>query len=77
MTPKELFDTSMKMAEFSRLRLEADRSYEWKLSLSLWALLAGAIHTFRVKHIGWWIPTTGLLLYAFWVVQLLVGASHR
>ena len=67
MTLKEIFDASMKMAEFSAGRLEADRGYEWKLSLSLWALLAAAIHSFRVDSIPWWIPAVSWFLYAYWI----------
>jgi hypothetical protein len=67
MTPEERFDASIKLAEFSAGRWDARRSYEWKLSLGLWALLAAAIHSFRVDHIPAWLPLASIGLYVFWM----------
>jgi hypothetical protein len=67
MEPKDRFDRCMKLAEFAAGRWDARRSYEWKLSLGLWALLAAAIHSLRVEAVPGWIPAVIILLYVFWM----------
>gem|GEM_PF-1046747 len=67
MTPKERFEACVKLAEFSATRWDARRAYEWKLSLGLWALLAAAIHSFRVDTIPLWLPLVVFAMYLFWM----------
>jgi hypothetical protein len=44
MEDKDQFDALMQLAEFRMARQRARRELEWKMSLSLWALLVGAIY---------------------------------
>lgn len=70
MNHKELFDGCMKLAEFGAGRWDSRRTYEWKLSLGLWALLAAAIYGFRVETIPGWIFVLGMIAYLWWIKNL-------
>ncbi len=43
MTAKERADVLVKLAEFRMSRVSSRRDHEWKVTLALWALLAGGI----------------------------------
>ncbi len=64
---KERFDACFKLAQFSAGRWDARRAYEWRLSLGLWALLAVAIHSFRVDYIPAVLPWLIGAGYVFWI----------
>jgi hypothetical protein len=42
MTQEDRFDALMKLADFRFSRWQNRRTYEWKMSAGLWAILAGA-----------------------------------
>lgn len=74
MTPKEKFDACVKQAELGASRWDQRRSYEWKMTLGLWAgiLASGKFIADKEWHIS--LPVliiAGLLLliaYAhFWL----------
>lgn len=64
---KDRFKASLKLAEFSAGRWDARRATEWRFSLGLWALLAAAIHSFRVTSIPSFLPWLATALYIFWI----------
>jgi hypothetical protein len=74
MDEKEKHYASMALAEFFAKRNNERRSYEWKVTLGLWALLVGAIR-YRAC-LPAWIYVAVVLIYAFfWLRPLAV--SHR
>ena len=68
MTPKEQFDACAKLAELAGGRHDARRSYEWKVSLGLWAALLASAAVIKTS-LPWWSP---FALTAFYVVTWLI-----
>jgi hypothetical protein len=62
MTEQEQFDSFMKLAQFCFERWQERRTYEWKVSLGLWAVLIGAPSYLKAQGVAfsWW--ATGLVL---------------
>ena len=70
MTPKEQFDSCMKLAEFGTARGDARRHYEWKLTMGIWAVLVAAVIYFKVDTLPIWPGGLSLFVYACWLQGL-------
>jgi hypothetical protein len=66
MTDKERFDASLALVQFSAARWDQRRSYEWKISLGLWAILAAVVHYYRVNVLSHWYGIFILSVYFNW-----------
>ncbi|MGA8012719.1 MAG: hypothetical protein WB949_09855 [Candidatus Acidiferrales bacterium] len=53
MTSKDRFDALVKLAELMANIREKRREIEWRVSVALWAMMAGAIVYLR-SHSLWW-----------------------
>ena len=49
LTPKERIDSFLKLAEFRAMRWNIRHQVEWKATLGLWALMAAAIYSVKVR----------------------------
>jgi hypothetical protein len=74
MNEQEQIDALMKLSEFRFARWRERRTYEWKMSLALWAVLVGGLGYLKVNSIqlsGWLIGPLLLALVIghalFWV----------
>jgi hypothetical protein len=78
---KDGYDACMRLAEFFAKRNDGRRSYEWKVTLGLWALLVGAIRYKKdVQALPAWLHTwlffaVGLIYAFLWLRPL--ADSHR
>jgi hypothetical protein len=71
MEEKDRFDRFMQLVDFRLRRWEARRSAEWKISLSLWALLAATAFYVPVRLNMFWVS---VLLFLIWVAYTYIWA---
>lgn len=72
---KDQFDALMKLAELRRDRLDKRRDFEWKMSLALWALLAGSAATLKIHSPVFLIPIFFVIVFGhaiLWVRPIWV-----
>ena len=63
-----LFDKCMKQAEYFAGRWDARRNHEWKMTISLWTLLAAAIGFLSSKgRLELWMIFIPIGLHALWL----------
>ena len=67
MTDKERCDTLLKLAELQSDIREKRRDIEWKVSIGLWAITAGAAAYLKGRLLPW--PLMLLLLAVIWLIH--------
>jgi len=72
---KDRFDRFMQLADFRLRRWDARRNAEWKISLSLWALLAATALYVPIPLDMFWVSVFLVLIWMsytlFWALALL------
>jgi hypothetical protein len=67
MSPKEQFDSCMKLADFAAGRWDAPRQYEWKLAFGIWAFLGAALTFVEANAFPWFLGFLIVIFYAIWL----------
>lgn len=73
-----IFEGLMKLADFSSGRWDARRSYEWKVSIAIWTLLAAGIVFLRTNRL-WlpeWIGLAVVFLHWMWNSGIYVANQN-
>ena len=72
------FEACMKQAEMFAKRVYNRQSYQWKVTLGLWALIAAAVNFLWGKKVvaPWWVCLAVLLGYAFFWVRAVAVKNH-
>lgn len=67
MSAKEQFDGCMRQAEFLSQKMYSRQTYQWKVTIGLWTLLAISVAFLAGKKISmpWWLVGIVLVPYAF------------
>jgi hypothetical protein len=75
MDDKDRAEILMQLADFRMTRVESRRAHEWKVTVSLWALLAAGIAYVRIPA-AWPVVCRALALIALAVILIVVIWLH-
>ena len=68
MTDSERIDACMKQADFAFKLFDGRRTYEWKVTLGLWAMILASIAVLKGQPLPIWVGPVIVIVYAsFWV----------
>jgi hypothetical protein len=69
-----LFDKCMKQAEYFAGRWDGRRNHEWKMTISLWTLLAAAVGFLGGKgRLEQWMIPIPIVLHALWLYGVWIA----
>jgi hypothetical protein len=74
MNAKDRFDGFMRLAEHRNLRAATRQSYEWRVTLGLWAVIAAATIYLKAYSVPLWVGIVVILVHAFfWLRPVYVA----
>jgi hypothetical protein len=77
MTDKERFDSFMRVAELRTLRATNRQSYEWRVTLGLWAVITAATIYLKDRPVPLWLGVSTVFIYAFFWLRAINVAHWR
>ena len=77
MTDKEQFDGFMRVAELRTLRASNRQSYEWRVTLGLWAVITAATIYLKDRPVPLWLGASTIVIYAFFWLRPMNVAHWR